>query len=64
MAKANKEVTIESILSELVTDMAVNGATFNELMLAAKMSKDILDILNDYNYEFLKRKYQGGSNGD
>ena len=63
MAK-KEEVTIEDILSTLITDMAVKGATFDELALATKMSKDIMDILNDYNYEFLKRKYQGGNDGN
>lgn len=63
MAKTNKkEVTIESILSEFIADMAVKGATFDELALATKMSKDIMDILDDYRFEFLKNKYQGGNN--
>jgi hypothetical protein len=54
--------SIKDILSTLITDMAIKGATFDELALVTKMSKDIMDILNDYNYEFLKRKYQGGNN--
>ena len=57
-----KEVTIEGILSELVTDMAVKGATFDELALVIKMSKDIIDILNDYKYEVYKRKYKEQEN--
>ena len=57
-----EEVTIEDILSTLITDMAVKGATFDELALATKMSKDILDILDDYDYREFKRKYQGGNN--
>ena len=55
-----EEVTIKDILSTLITDMAVNGANFGELALATKMSEDIIDILNDYDYEEFKRKYQGG----
>ena len=61
MAK-KEEVTIEGILSTLITDMATKGATFDELALVTKMSKDIMDILNDYDYREFKRKYQGGNN--
>lgn len=60
----NESVTIENILSTLITDMAVNGATFEELTLVTKMSKDIMDILNDYKFEFYKEKYQGGNDGE
>jgi hypothetical protein len=63
MAK-KEEVTIEDILSTLITDMAVKGATFDELELVTKMSKYIIDILDDYDYREFKRKYQGGNNND
>lgn len=59
---SGESCTIKDILSTLITDMAVNGATFYELALVTKMSKDIMDILKDYKFEFYKEKYQGGSN--
>ena len=58
-----EEVTIESILSDLIVDMALNGATFDELALVTRMSKDVMDILNDYRFEIYKKKYRGGNNG-
>ena len=61
MQAKKEEVTIEDILGTLIADMAVKGATFDELALAAKMSKDIFDILYDYRYREFKRKYQGGN---